>query len=67
MAVSKAFRTAVAAQRHQAILSDRAISRGMPQMIGPSRWEATRKAYFGERPLTHAQLLEHQMAEAGVE
>jgi hypothetical protein len=39
----------------------------MPSTVKPAAWEATRKAYFGTQPLTHAQLLENQMAEAGAE
>lgn len=67
MAASKQYRLAIAAQRRQGVLAARPESRGMPSTVKPASWESTRKAYFGQQPLTHAQLLESQMAEAGAE
>lgn len=67
MAASKRFLLAKAAQRKQAVISDRATSRNMPAITKPSLWQRTREAYFGARPYNHKQQLEAQMAAEGVE
>lgn len=67
MAASKRFLLAKSTQRRQATLMTRAESRNMPSVIKPSIWERARNAYFNDRPFTHAQRLENQMAQKGVE
>jgi hypothetical protein len=65
--VSKSHRLAQVAAKKQAILMKRAEDAGMPPVIDRGIWERARQAFFGPQPLTHKQLLKHQMAEAGVE
>lgn len=67
MSASKNHRLALAAQRRQAVLINRPKDAGMPPVIKPRIWEKARNAFFNDRPLTHKQLLQNQMAEAGVE
>lgn len=67
MAVSKRYLLAQAAKRNQATVTSRAKAAGMPVVVKPTIWERARSAYFGSQPLTHKQLLQNQMAEAGVE
>lgn len=64
---SKAIRLGTAIQRNLPTQLDRAKTAGMPDMINRPRYAAAREAYLGTDELTHAQLLEHQMAEAGDE
>lgn len=66
MAASKAFRLAKKAQKDQNILATRPIAKNLPSTVKPGAWEATRNAYFNDRPYTHAQLLEAQMVKKGV-
>lgn len=66
MAATAAHRFARAVQERQDVLRERAKDAGMPSVIKPSIWERARKAYF-DRPFTHKQRLENQMAANGDE